>query len=32
LADARQEVAAIKELEPEGAGIFSAQLQRLMSP
>ena len=32
LADARQEVAVIKELEPEGAGVFSAQLQKLMSP
>ena len=31
LADARQEVAAIKELEPEGAGVFSAQLQKIMS-
>jgi len=31
LADARQEIIIIKELEPEGARVFSAQLQKLMS-
>jgi spermidine synthase len=32
LAEARQEIAAIKELETGSANIFSAQLQKIMSP
>jgi Flp pilus assembly protein TadD len=31
LAEARREIAAIKELETGGANVFSAQLQKIMS-